>query len=140
MTKALPPAAARGADHETAIFGSLGTDRESGRAPDDPDFTAIANGREFRELRKRLLRFVFPMSAVFFVWYLVYVLLSAYDHPLMSRKVVGAVNIGTLFGLLEFVSTMVIVLAYTRFARRKIDPVVAGLREQAGMQAGVAGE
>ena len=40
---------------------------------------------EFRALRRRLRRFVFPMSALFLVWYLAYVLLASYARPFMAR-------------------------------------------------------
>ena len=44
---------------------------------------------EFRALRRRLRRFVFPMSALFLVWYLAYVLLASYARPFMAIKLVG---------------------------------------------------
>ncbi|EOD63412.1 DUF485 domain-containing protein [Amycolatopsis vancoresmycina] len=84
---------------------------------------------EFRELRSRLRRFVFPMTALFLVWYLLYVLLADYAHGFMSTKVFGNINIGLIFGLLQFVSTFVITGLYVRYANRKLDPVAEKIRE-----------
>ncbi|GAA4544661.1 DUF485 domain-containing protein [Pseudonocardia xishanensis] len=83
---------------------------------------------EFAQLRHRLRRFVFPMSAVFLVWYLVYVLLASYAPEFMATKVAGNVNIGLVIGLLQFVSTFVITTVYVRFANREIDPAAERIR------------
>ena len=102
--------------------------------PQRPDFEAIQDSPEFVELRRRLRRFVFPMTALFLVWYLTYVLLSAYAHAFMAQQVFGLVNLGMLLGLGQFVSTVLITLAYNRFARKRIDPQVALIRQHAGLE------
>ncbi len=102
-------------------------------APGTPDFAAIRSSPEFIALRRRLRRFVFPMSALFFLWYLTYVLLSAYARGFMSERLLGSVTVGLAFGLGQFVSTIAITIAYVRFARNKIDPRVAGIRAKAGI-------
>ncbi|SFQ58893.1 Uncharacterized membrane protein, DUF485 family [Amycolatopsis arida] len=86
------------------------------------------NSPEFRQLRARLRGFVFPMTAVFLGWYLLYVLLADYAHGFMSTKVVGNINIGLIFGLLQFVSTFVITGLYVRYANRKLDPIADRIR------------
>ena len=48
------------------------------------------------------------MSAAFLIWYLLYVLLASYAPGFMSIKVLGNINVGLIFGLLQFVSTFVI--------------------------------
>ncbi|MGH3585556.1 MAG: DUF485 domain-containing protein [Pseudonocardia sp.] len=85
---------------------------------------------EFAELRRRLRRFVFPMSAAFLVWYLLYVLLASYAPAFMSIKVFGNINIGLIIGLLQFVSTFVITTMYVRYANRHLDPAAEQLRER----------
>ena len=112
-------------DH--SVFGG----RPAG--PQRPDFEAIQDSAEFTELRRRLRRFVFPMTGLFLVWYLTYVLLSAYAHAFMATQVFGLVNIGLLLGLGQFVSTVLITLAYNRYARKRLDPQVALIRAQAGV-------
>jgi uncharacterized membrane protein (DUF485 family) len=85
---------------------------------------------EFVELRSRLRRFVFPMSAAFLVWYLIYVLLASYASGFMAIKVFGNINVGLIIGLLQFVSTFVITTVYVRFANKYIDPAAEKLRER----------
>jgi len=97
-----------------------------------PDFAAIRQTPEFQRLRRRLTRFIVPAVGFFLSWYLTYVLLAAYAPGLMSRPVLGTVNLGLLLGLSQFVTTVVIMLLYGRFARRHVDPEVAALRERAG--------
>jgi uncharacterized membrane protein (DUF485 family) len=94
-----------------------------------PDWATIQESAEFTQLRKRLRGFVFPMTAAFLAWYLLYVLLSDYAHDFMSTKVFGNINVGLLFGLLQFVSTFLITSLYVRHANRKLDPVAEKIRE-----------
>jgi uncharacterized membrane protein (DUF485 family) len=89
---------------------------------------------EFRLLRSRLRRFVFPMSALFLAWYLAYVLLASYARPFMAIKLMGNINVGLVLGLLQFVSTFVITTLYVRFARRDIDPAAAEIRRRMGQR------
>ena len=102
-------------------------------ASGEPDFAAIHAHPEFLALRRRVLRFVFPLAALVLCWYLTYVLLAAYAPDLMATPVFGSVNAGLLLGLSQFASTVVIMSRYARFARRKADPMVASLRERAGV-------
>jgi uncharacterized membrane protein (DUF485 family) len=97
-----------------------------------PDFAALRAQPELVALRRRIVRFVFPASALFLCWYLTYVLLAAYAPELMAVRVFGSVNVGMLLGLSQFASTVLIMVLYSRFARRRIDPTVAALRERAG--------
>jgi len=89
---------------------------------------------EFRALRGRLRRFVFPMSALFLGWYGAYVLLASYARPFMAIKLLGNINVGLALGLLQFVSTFVITTLYVRFARRDIDPAAAEIRRRMGLR------
>jgi uncharacterized membrane protein (DUF485 family) len=99
----------------------------------NPDFSAIRDNPDFIRVRNRLLRFTVPAIALFLGWYMTYVLLAAYAHGFMSIRVVGSVTVGLLLGLSQFVTTVVIMLVYLRFARRKIDPEIAALRARAGL-------
>lgn len=94
----------------------------------EPDWVKIQESAEFVELRRRLRVFVFPMTAAFLLWYLLYVLLSDYAHGFMGTKVFGNINIGLIFGLLQFVSTFVITSLYVRYANRKLDPLAEKIR------------
>ena len=108
----------------------------------DPDWATIQQSAEFTELRRRLRGFVFPMTVAFLAWYLLYVLMSDYAHDFMSTKVVGNINIGLIFGLLQFVSTFLITSLYVRHANRKLDPISEKIRndiEGGGVRTTAAG-
>ena len=85
---------------------------------------------EFIELKRRFRRFAFPMTVAFLSWYLLYVLLSTYAHDFMATPVFGNVNVGLLFGLLQFVSTFVITHLYVAYANRNIDPIADEMRNR----------
>lgn len=102
--------------------------------PDEPSsIDMIHSDPEFAELRRRLRRFVLPVAAGFMGWYMVFVLLSAYAHDLVATPVFGSVNLGVVLGLAQFVTTAGITWAYNRFAGRRLDPLVASLKERAGV-------
>jgi uncharacterized membrane protein (DUF485 family) len=102
------------------------------RAVDDRDdrtlHERVQATPEFAELRSRLRRFVFPMSAVFMLWYLVYVLLASYLPAFMAIQVLGNINVGLVIGLLQFVTTFAITGLYVRYADTRLDPVAEGIR------------
>ncbi len=98
--------------------------------PTGPDWSEIQQSAEFIQLRRRLRGFVFPMTAAFLAWYLLYVLLSDYAHEFMSTKVFGNINLGLIFGLLQFVSTFVITTLYVRHANKNLDPLAEKLRNE----------
>jgi uncharacterized membrane protein (DUF485 family) len=95
-------------------------------APDR--YLAVQRSDEFAGLRKALRGFVFPMTVAFFLWYALYVILSAYARGFMGTKLVGNVNVALVFGLLQFVSTFLIAWLYARYADRRIDPVAERIR------------
>jgi uncharacterized membrane protein (DUF485 family) len=99
------------------------------RPPETQDWVEVQASDDFAELRRRLRRFVFPISGLFLVWYLVYVLLADYAHGFMSTKVFGNINVALIMGLLQFVSTFVITMLYVRYANKKLDPQAKKIRE-----------
>ena len=86
-------------------------------------YRAVQDSEEFGRLRRAARSFVFPMTVAFFLWYALYVLLSAYARGFMSAKIVGNINVALIFGLLQFVTTFLIAWYYSRYAARKIDPL-----------------
>ncbi|WP_439951596.1 DUF485 domain-containing protein [Actinomadura macra] len=93
---------------------------------------------EFERLRLAFRRFVFPMTAAFLVWYLLYVVLSAYARGFMGHKLVGEINVALVFGLLQFVSTFLIAWTYERYARGKLEPLAENVRGAAASAGGGA--
>ncbi|WP_071286571.1 DUF485 domain-containing protein [Mycolicibacterium llatzerense] len=106
------------------------TDRPERVAPTGEQFLAMQASPEFQELRTRLRRFVFPMTAFFLLWYALYVALGAFAHDFMAIRVFGNINVGLLIGLGQFLTTFVITGLYVRFANRELDPRAAAIREE----------
>jgi len=106
------------------------TDRPERVAPTGEQFLAMQASPEFQELRTRLRRFVFPMTAFFLLWYGLYVALGAFAHDFMAIRVFGNINVGLLIGLGQFLTTFVITGLYVRFANRELDPRAAAIREE----------
>ena len=98
--------------------------------PAETDYQRVERSEEFQSLRKAFRNFVFPMTALFLVWYLLYVLMSTYAHEFMSIRVAGTITVGLVFGLLQFVSTFVITTLYARWANNKFDARAQALREE----------
>jgi uncharacterized membrane protein (DUF485 family) len=86
-------------------------------------YLAVQRSDDFVRLRRMLRNFVFPMTVAFFLWYALYVLLSAYARGFMGIKLVGNINVALLLGLLQFVSTFLIAWYYSRYAASKLDPL-----------------
>jgi uncharacterized membrane protein (DUF485 family) len=92
-------------------------------------YQEVQASEEFAQLRSRFRKFVFPVTGLFLTWYFAYVLLAAFAPGFMSTKLVGNINVGLVFGLLQFVSTFVITTVYARWADRQFDPTAERLRE-----------
>ncbi|MFI7304350.1 DUF485 domain-containing protein [Micromonospora aurantiaca] len=95
-------------------------------------YLAVQRSDEFAGLRRTLRGFVFPMTVAFFLWYALYVILSAYARGFMGTKLIGNINVALVFGLLQFVSTFLIAWFYSRFASRRVDPVADRIRDEMG--------
>ncbi|MGI5288874.1 DUF485 domain-containing protein [Nonomuraea polychroma] len=90
----------------------------------------MQESNEFQELKRRFRAWTFPMTVAFLAWYLLYVVMSGWARGFMAVKVLGDINIGLIFGLLQFVSTFLIAWAYARHAEKKLDPIADKLRHE----------
>jgi len=108
----------------------MSTQVEPSAPPDPQNYVAVQQSPEFVALRKTLRGFIFPMTIAFFLWYALYVILSAYARDFMGTKVVGNINVALIFGLLQFVTTFLIAWLYSRFAARRLDPVADKIRSE----------
>lgn len=88
----------------------------------------VAASPEFRDLKRRFRSFIFPMTALFLLWYFSYVLLAAFAPGFMGTKVWGNINIGLLLGLGQFASTFIITTIYRRWADKKFDAAAETIR------------
>ncbi|MEU3643027.1 DUF485 domain-containing protein [Lentzea sp. NPDC034063] len=126
MTKALP-SVSRPANPGFATFEepahSLLIDGDG-----EPDFGAVQTSEDFLDLKRRVKRFILPATLLFLAWYVTFVLLSAYAADFMSTPLFGTVNVGLTMGFLQFVTTIIITMAYARYSKRKLDPQVDKVR------------
>ncbi|GAA2147596.1 hypothetical protein GCM10009760_38620 [Kitasatospora kazusensis] len=91
-------------------------------------YRTVQASAAFQEIRDGYRGFVFPATAVFLGWYLLYLGAQAAAPELMRRQVAGPLNVAWLVGLLQFVSTFVLTWLYARNARTKRDRAALGLR------------
>jgi uncharacterized membrane protein (DUF485 family) len=96
----------------------------------DALYQQLAESEDFKELRSRYRRFVFPWTVAFLTWYLLYVVLSSWAPDFMSIRVVGNINLGLVLGLLQFVSTFLIAWHYSRAAAARFDPLADRVRAE----------
>lgn len=94
----------------------------SGVGPDEDPYLVVERSPKFRDLRSRYRRFIFPMGAFFLAYYFLLMYLAGWHRDLMATPVIGAVNVGTLLALSQFVTTFGIAWLYTRYADARIDP------------------
>jgi uncharacterized membrane protein (DUF485 family) len=71
------------------------------------------------------LRLTAAMMAVYFG----FVLLVAYDKPLLGRQLVPGLSLGILLGALVILAAWLLVRVYVRWANTHYDRAVARLRE-----------
>ncbi|WP_083473392.1 MULTISPECIES: DUF485 domain-containing protein [unclassified Frankia] len=114
-------------DDGATTSGALGAGTGPASAP---TYAEIQRSAEFADLRRRFRRFVFPLTALFLVWYFLYVLLAAFAPGFMGHELFGNINVGLLFGLGQFVSTFAITMIYARWAGRTFDPAAEALRSR----------
>jgi uncharacterized membrane protein (DUF485 family) len=93
-------------------------------------YEIVHRSREFRTLRRRFAWFVVPVTVLFIGWYFLHVLVAVFAPGFMRTPLIGDVNIGLCFGVLEFVSTFAITMGYHRWARRRFDPLAGRLRQR----------
>nr|WP_181384308.1 DUF485 domain-containing protein [Streptomyces sp. NWU49] len=101
--------------------------RGEDRAPADV-YLEVQRSEAFREVRSRYRRFVVPAVALFFAWYVAYVVTATAAPEWMARPVAGAVNAGMLAGLAQFLTTFLLTWAYARHARLRRDRAALELR------------
>jgi uncharacterized membrane protein (DUF485 family) len=97
---------------------------------DSDRLIAVARSEEFANLKRHFRRFVFPMTAVFLGWYLLYVIASGWARDFMGHELWGNINVAYVFGLLQFVSTFLIAWLYERYMVKNVDPLAAQIRGQ----------
>ncbi|GAB2801330.1 DUF485 domain-containing protein [Streptomyces chlorus] len=91
-------------------------------------YLQVQRSAAFQEVRSRYRRFVVPAVVVFCAWYVAYVVTATTAPDLMAQPVAGAVNVGMLAGLGQFLTTFLLTWAYARHARLRRDRAALELR------------
>ncbi len=97
-------------------------------APPGIDYVAEEQSPRFTELKRKHRSFVLPLTVFFLAWYFAYVLLSTFARDFMATPVSGAITVGLLLGLGQFVTTFVITMWYVSYANKKLDPISSEIR------------
>jgi uncharacterized membrane protein (DUF485 family) len=82
-------------------------------------------------LAARRWRVALSLTAVMLAVYFGFILLVAFDKPLMGAPVVGTLTLGILLGVLVIVSAWLLTWIYVRWANRHYDTALRGLSEPA---------
>ncbi len=82
------------------------------------NWEAIAASSRFKELLRAKKRFIIPAMIFFIVYYFALPVLVGYARPLMSKPVLGPVNLAYLFALSQFFMAWIIAALYVRAANR----------------------
>jgi uncharacterized membrane protein (DUF485 family) len=96
----------------------------------DPIYDTLHQEPDFHDLRRLYRSFVFPATAAFLSWYLLYIVMSNWAHDFMSHQLWGNVNVALVFGLLQFVTTFLLAWLYSRYSTARLDPLARRLDEQ----------
>lgn len=94
------------------------------------DYVGVEKSPQFQKLKRNQRSFIFPLTAIFLIWYFAYVLLAAFAPEFMAQRVWGDITIGLLLGLGQFVTTFAITMGYVAFANRTLDPQARAIREE----------
>jgi uncharacterized membrane protein (DUF485 family) len=100
--------------------------RASRDRPEDA-VEVLGGDPELAELDRRHRGFVFPATVFALVFYMALIFAAGYAPGFMAKKLWGAINVAYVFALAQFVMTFVLAWIYTRFARRRFDPLAEDL-------------
>ena len=82
------------------------------------DWSRVTRMPEFRAMVRAKLRFIIPAVIFFVVYYFALPVLVGYAPGLMSKRVIGVVNVAYLFALSQFFMAWIIAALYLRAAAR----------------------
>jgi uncharacterized membrane protein (DUF485 family) len=106
---------------------------EPDRSLDRAEWKRIASSSDLKTLVYERRRFILPATIFFIVYYFALPVLVGYAPALMSRKIVGPLNLAYLFALSQFFMAWIIAALYVRAAGRHdqlIKRIVSAHRNQ----------
>lgn len=90
--------------------------------------TVSEQERHFRALTQRHGTFAAALTALMIVLYFGFVLLIAYNKPLMGRLLLPGLSVGILLGALVIVCSWLLTWVYVRWANTHYDSAVDRLK------------
>lgn len=82
----------------------------------------------FHDLARRRWRIAIVLTLVMVGIYFGFILLVAFDKPLLGRLVSPGLSLGILLGALVIIASWVLTLVYVRWANRHYDAALRDLR------------
>jgi uncharacterized membrane protein (DUF485 family) len=83
---------------------------------------------ELRALARRRWRVALILTGAMIVVYFGFILLIAFNRPLLSRLLVPGLSVGILLGALVIVAAWLLTLVYVRWSNRHYDPELQRLK------------
>ena len=95
--------------------------------PQHYDWSAILENKTFRRLQRKKTTFLFSLWVFGCVPYLLFTIGAGYVPGLFKTRIVGRMNLGYLFCMVEFLMTIAIAIYYTYRTSRDFDPLTEEL-------------
>ena len=92
---------------------------------------AAASSERLRLLAAARWRVALALTIAMMVVYFGFILLVAFDKPLLARTIVPGLSLGILLGVLVIVAAWILIAVYVRWANRHYDAAIATLEERA---------
>jgi len=93
--------------------------------PANVDWKAVVADSRFQALHKKKTRFLWGLMVFSMAFYFLLPIGAAYFQDLFRVKVAGAVNVGILFALSEFIVAWTVAAVYATRANREFDAMAA---------------
>lgn len=90
----------------------------------------MSHSQDMKTIDAARWRVAVLLTVAMMVLYFGFILLVAYDKPLLTRQVVPGLSLGILLGALVIVAAWVLIGIYVRWANRHYDVAVDALRER----------
>ena len=91
--------------------------------------TRVPADEQLRVLAAQRWRIALTLTAVMIVLYFGFIVLIAYDRPLLATLVAPGLTLGILLGALVIVVSWLLTYGYVRWANTKYDPALRALND-----------
>ena len=91
-----------------------------------------AHDDRLRELARARGRIAFTLTAAMIVIYFGFIMLIAFDKPLLGRAITTGLSLGILLGALVIVAAWVLTYVYVRWANTHYDTALTSLGRREG--------